>query len=47
VLGLLSTIEPFNRIPAEIWLEALMTLSPTDTIKSANQISFEAGRKAK
>ncbi|HNW82328.1 MAG TPA: 2-oxoacid:acceptor oxidoreductase family protein [bacterium] len=45
VLGLLSTIEPFNKIPAEIWLEALMTLSPTDTIKSANQISFEAGRR--
>ncbi len=47
VLGLLSTIEPFNRIPVGIWLEALMTLSPNDSVKSANQMSFEAGRGAK
>ena len=47
VLGLLSTIEPFDKIPKEIWLEALMELSPTDMIKSANTMSFEAGRKSR
>ena len=45
VLGLLSTIEPFNKIPVEIWLNALMSISPNDFIKAANKLSFEAGRK--
>ena len=45
VLGLLSTIDPFNLIPEEIWLSALMSVSPTDAIKSANQTAFKAGRK--
>ncbi len=44
MLGLLSTIEPLNRIPKEIWLDAIMALSTNDKIKSANRISFEAGR---
>ena len=46
VLGLFSTIEPFDKIPMEIWLEVLMELSPNDMIKSANRMSFEAGRKS-
>jgi len=45
VLGLLSTIEPFNNIPENIWLSALMTVSPNDSIKSANQLAFKAGRE--
>jgi indolepyruvate ferredoxin oxidoreductase, alpha subunit len=45
VLGLLSTIEPFNKIPEEIWLSALMDISPGDFVKSANKMSFEAGKK--
>jgi indolepyruvate ferredoxin oxidoreductase alpha subunit len=44
VLGLLSTISPFNCIPEAIWQSALMKLSPTESTKSANQIAFEAGR---
>ncbi|MCK5613661.1 2-oxoacid:acceptor oxidoreductase family protein, partial [Candidatus Pacearchaeota archaeon] len=44
VLGLLSTIAPFDRIPSAIWQSALMKLSPTDSIKSANQTAFKAGR---
>ncbi len=44
VLGLLSTLEPFNKIPEEIWLSALMTVSPSDFIKSANLMAFKAGR---
>ncbi|HSW60225.1 MAG TPA: 2-oxoacid:acceptor oxidoreductase family protein [bacterium] len=45
MLGLLSTIEPLNKIPVEIWMAALMKLSPNDSIKSANQMAFEAGRR--
>jgi indolepyruvate ferredoxin oxidoreductase alpha subunit len=45
VLGLLSTIEPFNQIPEAVWQAALMAISPTDLIKSANQLAFTAGRK--
>lgn len=45
VLGLLSTITPFNGIPEEIWLSALMAASPGDFTKAANKISFKAGRK--
>ena len=44
VLGLLSTIEPFNNIPEEIWLETLMGLSPNKFIKSANKTAFTGGR---
>lgn len=47
VLGLLSTIKPFNNIPEEIWLSALMAVSPNDFIKATNKLSFEAGRKQK
>jgi indolepyruvate ferredoxin oxidoreductase, alpha subunit len=47
VLGLLSTIAPFNKIPEEIWLNALMAISPNEIIKAANKLSFEAGRKTK
>jgi indolepyruvate ferredoxin oxidoreductase, alpha subunit len=45
VLGLLSTIEPFNRIPEEVWLASLMAISPNEVIKATNKLSFEAGRK--
>lgn len=45
VLGLLSTIVPFNSIPEKVWLSALMAISPSDFIKSANKLAFEAGRK--
>jgi hypothetical protein len=41
----LSTIEPFNNIPEEIWLSALMAVSPNDFTKAANKLSFEAGKK--
>jgi len=45
VLGALSTMEPFNKIPSEIWLNALMGLSPNDAIKASNQIAFKGGRE--
>jgi len=47
VLGLLSKIEPFNAIPSEVWLSAIMAISPNDAVKAANKMSFEAGRNEK
>ena len=44
MLGLMSSIEPFSAIPKEIWLKALMKLSPTDAAKAANYAAFIAGR---
>ncbi len=45
VLGILSTMNPFNRIPEDLWLSALMDLSPNDMIKAANQMAFKGGRE--
>jgi len=45
ILGLLSTLAPFNAIPYQTWLAALMAVSPTDTIKIANKTAFDVGRK--
>ncbi|MBU4486391.1 MAG: 2-oxoacid:acceptor oxidoreductase family protein, partial [Candidatus Delongbacteria bacterium] len=44
VLGLLSTIEPFNKIPAGTWIGALKILSPNDNIFKANILAFNGGR---
>ncbi|MBE0574549.1 MAG: 2-oxoacid:acceptor oxidoreductase family protein [Desulfuromonadales bacterium] len=43
VLGLLSTVAPFNQVPEEIWLNSLMSHSPNDNVKSANYIAFKGG----
>ena len=43
VVGLLSTIEPFNNIPAQIWQNAILALSPNDFTKSMNLLAFETG----
>jgi indolepyruvate ferredoxin oxidoreductase alpha subunit len=45
VLGLLSRLDPFNKIPEGIWMKALMNLSPNDNIKQANSIAFKEGRE--
>ncbi|MCP5050569.1 MAG: pyruvate ferredoxin oxidoreductase, partial [bacterium] len=44
VMGLLSTIEPFDRVPVEIWKSALLSVSHDEIIKSANLSAFEGGR---
>lgn len=46
MLGILSKIAPFDKIPESIWLSALMKLSPTDQIKESNYKAFIAGREA-
>ncbi len=43
ILGLLSTIQPFNKIPYDIWIDALMSVSPNKYTKSANKLAFDAG----
>lgn len=43
VLGLLSTVTPFNQIPEEVWLNSLMSHSPNDYARSANHIAFMGG----
>ena len=45
VLGLLSTIKPFNLIPKEIWLEALMSVSNKKVVMAVNSLAFNEGRK--
>lgn len=47
VLGLLSTIAPFSAIPKDIWISALIAVSPNDIVKGTNKLSFTAGRKVK
>jgi indolepyruvate ferredoxin oxidoreductase alpha subunit len=44
VLGLLSTIEPFDAIPLETWMSALMAVSREDLEKSLNYKALKAGR---
>lgn len=45
VLGLLSAIEPFDKIPIQVWLAALMAVSRRDEEKSFNYKAFKAGRE--
>ncbi|MFQ6677570.1 MAG: 2-oxoacid:acceptor oxidoreductase family protein [Fidelibacterota bacterium] len=44
IVGLLSTIEPFNHIPSEIWQAAILELSPNNLIKSMNLTAYSKGR---
>jgi indolepyruvate ferredoxin oxidoreductase alpha subunit len=45
VLGLLSTIKPFNAIPLETWVSALMAVSRKDLEKSLNYKALKAGKE--
>jgi len=44
VIGLLSTIPPFNAIPEEIWLSAIIDLSPNEFMKAGNVTAFSQGK---
>ena len=44
MLGLLSTVAPFDAFPEEHWLEALRRASPQQAIWAANHTAFNAGR---
>ena len=45
MMGLLSTIPPFDQFPQELWLKALQNCNATQPIWSANYAAFLAGRK--
>lgn len=44
VLGMLSKIDPFDKIPAGVWVKALKKLSPNENIFKANITAFNGGR---
>ncbi len=44
MLGLLSTLHPFDVFPVELWYEALRSVNPRCVIWSANYAAFSAGR---
>jgi indolepyruvate ferredoxin oxidoreductase alpha subunit len=44
-LGLLSTVEPFSRVPLATWRDALFAVSPSDFVRRANLASFLRGRE--
>ncbi|MFA6571488.1 MAG: 2-oxoacid:acceptor oxidoreductase family protein [Bacteroidota bacterium] len=43
-LGLVSTVEPCNKIPEEIWMDAIAAISPNESAKVANIEAFMKGR---
>ncbi len=45
IIGLLSMIDPFSKIPTEIWQSAILELSPNDFIKSINLSAYFRGRE--
>ncbi|MDP5957117.1 MAG: 2-oxoacid:acceptor oxidoreductase family protein, partial [Candidatus Marinimicrobia bacterium] len=45
IIGLLSMIDPFSKIPTEIWQSAILELSPNDLIKSMNLSAYLKGRE--
>ncbi len=45
MMGILSTLSPFNAFPAEVWLKALEKASSKPVVWAANQIAFNAGRE--
>jgi len=44
MIGVLSTIAPFDTFPKEFWHQALKNVSPKPAIWAANYAAFEAGR---
>ncbi len=44
MLGALSTLEPFNALPQELWLAALKKLSPKAVLWQLNHAAFMAGK---
>ena len=44
MLGILSTLEPFDSIDPETWTEALRKLSPVESIAQGNLYAFHMGR---
>ncbi len=45
MLGILSTIPPFDIFPAELWLNAIQSTNPKALVWAANHTAFLAGRE--
>lgn len=45
ILGVLSMIDPFNRIPKRVWQSALSFVSPSDSMRAINLAAFKRGRE--
>ncbi len=45
MMGLLSTLRPFNRFPPEMWLLALKRVNSRPQVWAANYAAFNAGRE--
>ncbi len=45
MIGVLSTVAPFDSFPDEYWLQALKNVSPKPAVWQANYAAFLAGRK--
>jgi len=46
MMGILSTLSPFNLIPVELWLQALKNINSTPAVWGANYLAFHTGRQA-
>ncbi|MDR3574137.1 MAG: 2-oxoacid:acceptor oxidoreductase family protein [Anaerolineaceae bacterium] len=44
MMGVLSTLEPFNVFPTELWLKALKKVSSRPVLWASNYVAFYAGR---
>jgi indolepyruvate ferredoxin oxidoreductase alpha subunit len=46
LMGILSTLSPFDRFPVELWWKALQKVNPKAPVWAANYAAFNAGRVA-
>jgi indolepyruvate ferredoxin oxidoreductase alpha subunit len=44
LMGVLSTLDPFDRFPVELWWQALRKVNPRPQAWAANYAAFNAGR---
>ena len=44
LMGILSTLEPFDCFPVELWWQALQKVNPKPSVWAANHAAFNAGR---
>lgn len=44
LMGILSTLSPFDRFPVELWWKALRKVNPKPPVWAANYAAFNAGR---
>ena len=45
MMGILSTLPPFDIFPTELWLKALKRVNPRPLVWAANYVAFNAGRE--